>query len=994
MNGPFELPDTLRRDAEEKWQAFSEAADRSGCPLPADAETVATFKRVFVFSDFVAGNCARHPCMASDLIHSGDLRRRYTSGQYDSTLQNALSPLDKSKEPRSVPSRPKGNSAPLQSASGHSTAAKELKPETVSEIQSILRTVRHREMVRIAFRDLAGRADLTETMTDLSAFADACLEQTLGILYRWHCLRYGVPTGPGGQPQHLVVIAMGKLGARELNFSSDVDLIFAYPEVGRTQGVSNPISNEDFFARLSRQLIQILAVVTADGRVFRVDMGLRPFGESGPIAMSFGAMEAYYQTQGREWERYAWIKARVAAGDQSAGALLLEELKPYVYRRYFDFGVFESLREMKRGIAREVKKKGMAGNIKVGAGGIREIEFFGQMFQLIRGGVVPALQVREIQKVLKILVEEEYIPKNVSDELASAYIFLRRVENRIQEFSDQQSHALPRDPVQRERLAASMEFDGWDPFYQQLKHHMGAVHRHFDNLLESSDAEAAGGAHEADLSEIWQETAEAEGSKRRLAEMGFDAPEEVLPLLKNLREAPATRALSMEGRRRLDQLMPLVLRSAGSAEQPTSVLNHIIDLLKTIEQRTSYLALLLENPATLSHLVKFSDASPWIISFMAKHPVLLDELLDPRTLYVPPEKTDLEKDAANRTAAIDTGDLEVLIEELCIFKQVNCLRVAAADVTGALPIMKVSDRLSWIAETILDRVLAFAWRDLTEKHGMPSCATDSGTHCRGFAVIAYGKLGGLELGYDSDLDLVFLHAGGRGTTVGGSRPLDDGQFFARLGQRMVHILTAHTRAGKLYDTDMRLRPSGSSGPLVSQIESFRNYQVNDAWSWENQAIVRARAVCGDPELSRRFEAIRKEVLACPRDREILRKEVRDMRDKMRGEIDKKGKNRFHLKQGRGGMVDIEFLAQYLVLLKSHEHPELTRWSDNVRILQSLTDAGVLDNDTAYVLKHAYLTYRSAAHRLSLQEKPPKVSDERFGEFRAPVNQIWDAFILG
>jgi len=552
MKGPFEFPDTLRRDAEEKWQAFSEAANTADCPLPADAETVAAFKRVFAFSDFVAGNCARHPRMAADLIDSGDLQRRYTSGQYGSILQKALSQLTEGKEPRNIPSRPKGNSAPLLPASGHSTTAKVLKPETVSELQSILRTVRRREMVRIAFRDLAGWADLAETMTDLSAFADTCLEQTLGILYHWHCLRQGVPTGPDGQPQHLVVIAMGKLGARELNFSSDIDLIFAYPEAGRTQGVSTPVGNDQFFTGLSRQLIQILAVATADGRVFRVDMGLRPFGESGPVAMSFGAMEAYYQTQGREWERYAWIKARVAAGDQSAGALLLEELKPYVYRRYLDFGVFESLREMKRGIAREVKKKGMAGNVKLGAGGIREIEFFGQMFQLIRGGVVPALQVREIRKVLKILVEERYIPENVSDELVSAYIFLRRVENRIQEFSDQQSHALPHDPVQRERLAASMEFDGWDPFYQQLKHHMDTVHRHFDNLLESSDAEDAGGAHEADLSDIWQETAEAEEGRRRIVEMGFDAPEEVLSLLKNLREAPATRALSMEGRRRLD----------------------------------------------------------------------------------------------------------------------------------------------------------------------------------------------------------------------------------------------------------------------------------------------------------------------------------------------------------------------------------------------------------------------------------------------------------
>ena len=966
MIGKIELPEMLRRDAEGKWQAFSAAAETAGCPVPDDAETVSVFKRVFAFSDFVAGHCARFPDMAADLLESGDLQHSYPPGRYNTLFQHALSDLEE-KVTRDVNA-------------------------DLTGIRKILRTVRRREMVRIGFRDLAAWADLTETMLDLSAFADGCLAHTLNLLYQWHCRRHGTPVGPDGNPQQLVILAMGKLGARELNFSSDIDLIFAYPEAGETKEGPRSISNEEFFAGLCRQLIQTLSTVTADGMVFRVDMGLRPFGESGPIAMSFDAMETYYQTQGREWERYAWIKARVAAGDKPSGDLLLERLKPFVYRRYFDFGVFESLREMKRKISQEVRKKGMAGNIKLGAGGIREIEFFGQMFQLIRGGVVRELQQRSIQKVLKILGQKGYVPKTACDELLAAYAFLRNTENRLQAFSDRQTHDLPTDPVQRDRLAASMAFPEWEAFFRQLNIHMNTVHGHFENLLRSEDGDERDGHMDADLAEVWLGTVGMETGKTLLAGAGFDSPEKVLLLLENLRNAPATRALSMGGRKRLDHLMPMVLKAVGAAGHPVPALNRIIELIKTIEQRTSYLALLLENPATLSHLVKFSDLSPWIISYMARHPVLLDELLDPRTLYRPPGKEDLEEEIVKRLGPVADEDLEIRIEELCIFKQINTLRVAAADVSGALPLMKVSDRLSWIAETILDRVLAFAWHDLVEKHGIPAGAAPTDPYGRGFVVIAYGKLGGLELGYDSDLDLVFLHAGGEGVTVGGSRPMDTDQFYARLGQRMVHMLTAHTRAGKLYDTDMRLRPSGSSGPLVSQIDSFRDYQINDAWTWENQAIVRARAICGDPELARRFEVIRKEVLARPRDREILRKEVSDMRERLRRENHRSKTGVFHLKQDRGGMVDIEFLAQYLVLLKSHAYFELTRWSDNVRILESLTDTGVLDKHMAYLLKHAYLTYRAAAHRLSLQEKPAEVSAERFGDFRKSVLQIWDVLM--
>jgi len=962
------LPPSMAEIAKEKWGHFCDAVAKAGMQPPNAHGIVDAFKWVFAISDYVYGSCIRFPEMALDLVSSEDVGRPYPTGRYVEILDTRLPALLKETNGEYARS---GSHFPMPG------------------FQKGLRVLRRREMVRIIFRDLMGWATLEQTMAELSAFADACLDRALHHLYQWHCTRYGTPTGSDGAPQQLAILAMGKLGARELNMSSDIDLIFAYPEAGFTRGARNPSSHEEFFTRVCRQLIHLLSTPTADGHVFRVDMGLRPFGESGPVVMSFDAMEDYYQTQGREWERYAWIKARAAAGDQSTGNRLIETLKPFVYRRYFDYGVYDALREMKQKISSEVVKKKMAGNIKLGAGGIREIEFFGQMFQLIRGGVVPTLQERRIINVLMILAKNGIIERQAADTLISAYRFLRATENRLQAFSDRQTHDLPADAERCEKLAVSMGFSTWSSFREELRRHMEKVHGHFKHLLKAPEEGENDQQPSTGLSAVWRDTSDRIAAEISLADAGYEDAGAVLRLLESLKEAPATRALSTEGKKRLDQLMPRVIKAAGSAKTPGPVLNRITDLIKTIQQRTSYLALLLENPGVLSHLVRFSDASSWLISFMARHPVLLDELLDSQTLYRTPDKTALQKAARRRLSRIEAGDLELFIEELCIFKQINTLRVAAADVTGQLPLMKVSDRLSWIAETILDRVLAYVWNDLVHKHGTPVVTPGARLPDTGFAIIAYGKLGGLELGYDSDLDLVFLHGEGAGDTRGGPHPIHTDQFFARMGQRIVHILTAHTRAGKLYETDMRLRPSGSSGPLVSKIDGFRRYQLSEAWTWEHQAIVRARAICGDPELMKGFEALRREVIVRPRNRETLKKEVLEMRERLRREQGMRGTTGFDLKQDAGGMVDIEFLSQYLVLEKSQIHGGLARWSDNVRILESLTHSGVLDRDTALVLKQAYLSYRLAAHRLSLQEKPAIVDMARFPEIRKTVVRIWN-----
>ena len=951
------LPDILVQDLEGKWEAFEQSCAQHHIRLPQDPQILQILQRVFAFSDFVAENCIRHPALISDLIESGDLQRNYSQHHFSEILKTALINAN----------------------------------DEAALIQN-LRAFRRREMTRIAFRDLAGWSNLAQTVTDLSNLADACLEQTTLILYDGLAEKFGAPIAEDGSPQHLVILGLGKLGAKELNFSSDIDLVFTYPKAGHTHGTPQSISTDDFFTRLGRQLIKIISQPTAEGFVFRMDMRLRPYGENGPLVMHFEALENYFEEQGREWERYALIRARVVAGEKKAGDHLLERLNPFIYRRYLDYGAYDSLREMKQMISLEVKRKGMKRNIKLGEGGIREIEFFGHMFQLIRGGVTPDLQQRSIQKVLKILARDNHIPSKVSDELRAAYVFLRNTEHRLQEWADQQTHDLPLNDSDRIRLAASMGFADAGEFFSQLDRHRSNVHRHFKILLEAKDTEPEQPNLEEQLQGIWQGLIVDKQAEEILAGIGFDQPEEVLQLLDYLRNALGSNRLGEKGRQRLEKLIPQVLQEVGAGNRSETVFGRIADLIKSIGGRISYFALLLENPMVLTHLIQLAGASPWIASFLAQHPVLLDELLDPRTLYIPPEARQIKVDLNQRMRQTPSDDLEYQIEQLCIFKEINVLRVAAADVSGALPLMRVSDHLSDIAETLLAKVVQMAYEHLYEKHGAPVCQLNGKSCKKGFAVIAYGKLGGLELGYGSDLDLVFLHSGTGEKTTGGQQAIDSAQFFNRLGQRVIHILTAHTRAGKLYEIDMRLRPSGGAGVLVSHAESFRDYQQNSAWTWEHQALIKARPILGDRLLTDHFEKTRKNVLSRPRKKSKLQQEVVGMRDRMRKELLKPEKGIFDLKQDTGGMVDIEFLVQYLVLLKSYEYPELQKWTDNVRLIQELITTGAIDEYTAHILKHAYLIYRTAAHQASLQENPANAPQEKFSHLRNRVEKIWHTFL--
>lgn len=846
-------------------------------------------------------------------------------------------------------------------------------------------------MLRIAFRDLAGLAGLGETMTDLSALADACLEAALASIYQQMIKKYGTPKGKSGLSQNLVVIGFGKLGGRELNFSSDIDLMFAFPETGITTGGETAVANQEFFARLCHRLIDVIGKKDTEGFVFRVDARLRPYGDAGPIVMSFKAMESYYQEQGREWERYALIKARVVAGDKSAGNMLLDHLKPFVYRRYLDYGTFESLREMKRGIEREVTRKGMKANIKLGPGGIREVEFFGQIFQLIRGGVHVDYQKREILVILQTLAKENNIFAHVKDELTAAYVFLRNVENRLQMEEDRQTHNLPEDPADRCRLALSMGFCDWRSFFNSLDAHRKNVHRHFRALLAIDDAQDQTDDQTRRIHAVWNNLSNREDNIKRLRQIGLNPPEEALGVLENFLDIIKSGQASLQGRKRIDRLVPHIMEVSAGSESPVLVMKRILELIKVVCTRSCYVSLLIENPDALKHLVRLAEASPWIMSFLSRYPMLLDELLDVRTLYEPVEKADLKKEIRLRFERLPETDLESQMDDLRIFKQINTLRICAADVAGLLPLMKVSDRLTWLAEAILDRVLEMAWDQMTEKYGLPAGLAGSGR--KGFEIIAYGKLGGYELGYASDLDLVFLHTGEKGDTGGGTfSPIDNAQFYIRLGQRIIHLMTATTQTGKLYEMDMRLRPNGNAGILVTHIKGFEEYQKNKAWNWEHQALVKARAISGDADVGDRFEKIRAEILCLDREDLELKNDIRDMRARMNNHRRPAHTHCFDIKNDPGGIIDIEFLVQFLIMQNAGHCPSLLKWTDIVRQLNSLALAGIFDDKTAYILKQAYLVFRFYIHRLTLQERPTVLPEDQFVEIRDQVRLLWRHYL--
>lgn len=979
------IPSALQAPAVRFWEQFETAVQNQNLTHPRDLlpasisvdEFSVQLTRAFVASEFIARTAAQKPALLLALIESGVLFRAQTDADLDTVAETINAGIND------------------------------------ADVDARLRRERNKAMIRIIWRDVNRLATMSEVTAELSRFADKSIQLAAEYHYRALEKIYGIPVGKeSGTAQPFMVLGMGKLGAGELNISSDIDLIFTFPEGGATNHASRAVSNQEFFIKLGQRLIKSLDAVTAEGFVFRVDMRLRPHGESGALAMSFAGMEDYYQTQGREWERYAMIKARtvaMAGGENQVQArkTLRKMLQPFTYRQYIDFSAIESLREMKGLIARQVQRKGMNLDVKLGEGGIREVEFVVQVFQLIRGGRDALLRKRKVPVLLPLLEQENYLPPGTGAALLEAYIFLRNTEHAIQGFQDKQTQALPVDPLGQQRLAWVMGFETWERFFATLNAYRQRVNAEFKAVIAAPDEEESIDQKALTFClSLWEGSLQGEDAVHALEARDVDCAPGLVKNLADLRVSRAILSMQASGRTRLDSFVPRLLHmlfvEAGRGKLPLTIAEtfaRIVPFIEAVARRTAYLVLLVENPTALHQLIRLCAASPWIADLLTQYPALLDELLTPESLYAPPDKSLLRDELRRDVLRLTWDDLEGHMEALRYFRLAHGLRVAASEVTGALPLMKVSDYLTYIAEVVLEHVLQLSWEYMVERHGRPRRADGSVDTAADFVIIGYGKLGGIELSHGSDLDLVFIHNSDSTLSTDGERSIDNLTFYTRLGQRIIHILNTNTPTGKLYEVDMRLRPSGNSGMLVSSLVAFEKYQANEAWTWEHQALVRARVVAGSAELGAQFDAVRQRILGRERDLDQLRKDVADMRRKMREQLGSEAKSKaantplFNLKQDAGGIVDIEFMVQYAALAWASKSPGVIRYTDNIRILGSLEEAGLLDAASVAHLIAAYKAYRSTGHRLALQRQEAVLEgDNHFIEERAQVMAIWDRLI--
>ncbi len=920
--------------------------------------------RTIVISDYVADKTLQHPDLLRDLIESNDLHTAYTNDVY----------------------------------------ALRLKAELLKEggdLAVTLREFRCREMIRIIWRDLNKLSDLAETTLDLSNLADTCVSVSLDSLYQQHCSKYGTPIGQSsGLPQKMVVLALGKLGARELNLSSDIDLIFFYEEQGYvSREINNKTdaqTNQAFFTRLSRELIKVLNEVRADGFVFRVDMRLRPYGESGVLVMSRGALEKYYVEQGRDWERYAFIKARAIAGDLEIGESILNWLKPFVYRKHLDYGAIESLRSMKALINVEIRKKDLQDDIKLGPGGIREIEFIAQCHQLIWAGQDQRLQQTSLLNVLELLRLRADIPEEQIAQLTAGYKFLRNTEHVIQAESDMQTQRLPTTDKSRARLAFGMGFGCWQDFLKKLEEHRNAVIDCFQTLIQTTDEELDT-LVEGELvwTNVWRNIKADTRSVETLAHAGFSDPGRAVRLIQHLSTMSEKESVQEIVAERFNKLMPLLIGMIAKEAKSDVALSRIVAIVEAIFRRSTYIVYLLENPDALTRMVNCCAASRWIAEQLRQQPVLLYELTSQKSHAVIPDRAVLVQSLSDYMVNIDASDLEEQMDALRRFKNGHQLRVAVLELSNLLSVMEVSDYLSWLAEAVLDRVLQIAWRYLQGKHGNPVRA--DGTECDpDFAIVGYGKLGGLELGYGADLDLVFIYDCDRQAMTNGAKAINNTTFFTRLAQRIIHILGSVTGAGVLYEIDMRLRPSGRKGPLATSLKAFEKYQHEDAWTWEHQALVRARLVAGDQEIGNKFETLRKEILCRERQSSVLTKEITEMRQKIRHAHPTAVEETigFDIKHATGSVVDIEFMMQYAVLNWSSSFPQLVKFPDNYRILEMLGETGLLTKEEVTSMQNAYLTFRAAMHFQALGGELEAKAFQRLEHSRQQVIALWEKLLNG
>jgi glutamate-ammonia-ligase adenylyltransferase len=822
------------------------------------------------------------------------------------------------------------------------------------EFFAALRNARQQVMLRLLTRDLAGLADLDEVLQGATCLAESAIELALEHAETLLSAQYGAAIGEESRKsQRLLVVGMGKLGGSELNVSSDVDLVFLYPEEGETSG-PRCISNHEYFTLVAKHVIAALSKITGEGFVFRVDNRLRPHGESGALVYSLPMLEDYLITQGREWERYAWIKARVIAG--GAEAPLLQLVHPFVYRRHLDFSAIGSMRELHSQIRAEAKAR--RDNIKVGAGGIREIEFIAQVFQLVRGGRDAALRARSTLQVLGQLPLRKLLPQSAADELISCYRYLRNLEHRLQYLDDKQTQSLPREARDQDIIARAMGFDRYDDFAEDLEKRRRTVIQHFEQVFVRSE-EAVDDALARDV--------RADEAGARLARMGYRAADETARRLSELRRSRRYTETPQRSRDRVERLLPRLIKLAAEFDNPDETFARLLKLVETISRREAYLAFLTEFPQAAANVARLLAASPWVADYLIAHPILLDELVDPRTLHEEPDWHRLGRQLDHELDAEDATERQM--DLLRHFKQVQVLRLVAQDLAGLLPLTRVSDHLSALADLMLHETLRLTWQAMRTKH----------RETPRFAIVGYGKLGGKELGYASDLDLIFLYD---------HDSAEAPQVYARLAQRINSWLSMLTPAGVLYETDLRLRPSGASGLLVSSIAAFVEYQTKHAWIWEHQALTRARYVAGDPAVGDQFAAIRGTILRSACEPEKLRSEVVAMREKML-DAHPNASGLFDLKHDPGGIVDVEFVVQFLVLAHSREHAELTENIGNLALLKLAAKLKLIPEKIADAAHEAYAEYRQRQHKLRLQSaRYARVPREELGRHIEAVRTLW------
>jgi glutamate-ammonia-ligase adenylyltransferase len=831
-----------------------------------------------------------------------------------------------------------------------------------AELSGSLRKLRKKVMLKVLTRDLCGLSDLNEVMKTMTALAELSVQRAQSCAMQALVLQYGHPIGTeSNTPQELLIIGMGKLGGCELNVSSDIDLIFIYPEEGRTNGPRS-IDNNDFFSRVGRKIISLINEVTADGYVFRVDMRLRPYGDSGSLVMSFAALEEYLVSQGREWERYAWIKARVISPlNYPATAELIKLTQPFVFRKYLDFGAFESMRKLHAQIRQEVLRRDRLNNVKLGPGGIREVEFIAQVFQLIRGGRDTRLRIRATQQVLQLLAANGQLTAESAKQLNSAYVFLRNLEHRLQYLDDQQTQELPEKEDDQTIIAIAMGYTDYASMLQDFNAHREIVSRQFEHIFSTREEPN----NDADNT-LWREEITANELQVGLSKQGYSDAAAIAERLIQIRESGRYRQLPELSRQRMDKLIPQFIELCASQGNADQTLPRILKLLENISRRSSYLAFMAEYPQVLPRLVGIASASEWASAYLTQHPFLLDELLDAREIYRAPDWHALDNSLQLQLTEC-SDDIERGMDVLRQFHHSQTFHLLAMDIQGLLPLEILSDHLSDLANLILHHVLQLCWRDLRKKH-------QEEHH---FAIIAYGKLGGRELGYASDLDLIFLYDDPHPEAA---------EIYAKLAQRINTVLSSYTSAGRLYETDLRLRPNGASGLLVSSIEAFADYQHKHAWVWEHQALTRARYSAGDRGVGEQFENIRKAVLCQPRATDDLRKEVLAMRQKMR-DGHPNNSNLYDIKHDGGGMVDIEFMVQFLVLAYAAQYPELTANSGNLALLKLAANLNLIDKELSKQVQSIYRSLRILQHKMRLNSPAP-CRIEKLSINIEPVQLLW------